>query len=408
MYGQAKTESFHSFVSSMEEGEEEEELTMKEESQQILRVLEALKQASQELQANPIGNSVDSDSPSPAIEALLQLGETESDSILASDPRLSALSRHLSDLKSLVNSLHESKRGRFTSFLTRRVRSNAISRVAGSIEAEIKAWIDREAVRGLTCHLRRLRALETPLSSREAAAIEEKLTNFHDKLAQGFDLNFQDLLLRSRIFPELEFVVCSENLPKGVRENAAYALKQLVLFNKDVFVGQVLTGQSIKALVSMRTMCSLEVISRLIRAIKSPLVDILESVGGIPSIITSLNSDDLGIKINAMECVLEIGYFGRKEAVEAMLNAGLIKMLVELQRSELGGDWKKSESGFLEKHPFASCVTRFSVQMEVGEGLRPSEKRALKQEILKRVREASDSDAEAATIIAEVLWGSSP
>nr|GME17824.1 Armadillo-like helical [Ipomoea batatas]GME20543.1 Armadillo-like helical [Ipomoea batatas] len=311
---------------------------MKEESQQILRVLEALKQASQELQANPIGNSVDSDSPSPAIEALLQLGETESDSILASDPRLSALSRHLSDLKALVSSLHESKRGRFTSFLTRRVRSNAISRVAGSIEAEIKAWIDREAVRGLTCHLRRLRALETPLSSREAAAIEEKLTNFHDKLAQGFDLNFQDLLLRSRIFPELEFVVCSENLPKGVRENAAYALKQLVLFNKDVFVGQVLTGQSIKALVSMRTMCSLEVISRLIRAIKSPLVDILESVGGIPSIMTSLNSDDLGIKINAMECVLEIGYFGRKEAVEAMLNAGLIKMLVELQRSELGGD----------------------------------------------------------------------
>jgi len=48
------------------------------------------------------------------------------------------------------------------------------------------------------------------------------------------------------------------------------------------------------------------------------------------------------------------------------------------------------------------------VQLEVGEGLRQRERRAFKQEILVRVREACVSDAEAATIIAEVLWGSSP
>lgn len=69
---------------------------------------------------------------------------------------------------------------------------------------------------------------------------------------------------------------------------------------------------------------------------------------------------------------------------------------------------KKKKKMFLEKHPFASCVARFAVQLEVGEGLRQREKRAFKQEILKRVKEASVSDAEAATIIAEVLWGSSP
>ncbi|CAK7332657.1 unnamed protein product [Dovyalis caffra] len=39
-----------------------------------------------------------------------------------------------------------------------------------------------------------------------------------------------------------------------------------------------------------------------------------------------------------MGCILEIGYFGRKEAIEAMLKEGLIKKLVELQRLELGGD----------------------------------------------------------------------
>ncbi|XP_059286117.1 uncharacterized protein LOC132039634 [Lycium ferocissimum] len=133
----------------------------------------------------------------------------------------------------------------------------------------------------------------------------------------------------------------------------------------------------------------------------------------------------------AMDCVLEIGYFGRKEAVEAMLNCGLIKKLVELQRSEVGGDlidlekahqkieeenqeqgMKKKrgyrEKRYLERHPFASCVARFAVQLEVGEGLRQREKRGFKQEILKKIREACDTDAEAATIVAEVLWGSSP
>lgn len=93
-----------------------------------------------------------------------------------------------------------------------------------------------------------------------------------------------------------------------------------------------------------------------------------------------------------------------------------MKRLVELQRSELGGglievgrfDDAKNSSLFLEEHPFASCVARLTVLVEVGEGLRQREKRALKREVLKKVREASVSDAEAASIIAEVLWGSSP
>ncbi|KAJ7982741.1 Coatomer beta subunit [Quillaja saponaria] len=108
-----------------------------------------------------------------------------------------------------------------------------------------------------------------------------------------------------------------------------------------------------------------------------------------------------------------------------------IKKLVELQRFELRGDLidlgqhsekenreatvggfvlkrESSEKKFLEQHPFASCVARFAVQLEVGDGLRQRERRAFKLGIVKRVREASISDAEAGTIVAEVLWGSSP
>lgn len=60
---------------------------------------------------------------------------------------------------------------------------------------------------------------------------------------------------------------------------------------------------------------------------------------------------------------------------------------------------------YWQKHPFASAVARFAIQLEIGQGLRQREKRALKQEILRRVREAIPSDAEVATILADVLWG---
>ncbi|CAI0629439.1 unnamed protein product [Linum tenue] len=148
----------------------------------------------------------------------------------------------------------------------------------------------------------------------------------------------------------------------------------------------------IHALVSLGTWKSVRLLCSLIKLIRSPLVDEIEYSGEIPRIIRLLDCKDQETKVMAMDCVLEMGYFGRKEAIDAMLGEGLIEKLVELQRS----------------HPFASCVARFAVQLEVGEGLRQREKRALKPEILRRVKEGCVSDAEAATIVAEVLWGSSP
>ncbi|XWS17837.1 hypothetical protein CRYUN_Cryun33cG0102600 [Craigia yunnanensis] len=82
-----------------------------------------------------------------------------------------------------------------------------------------------------------------------------------------------------------------------------------------------------------------------------------------------------------------------------MLEAGLVKKLVQLQRLEnqcngnengtINEEGAKSdpkiesdEGGYLGDCPFESCVVR--------------------------VREASVSEAESATIVVEVLWGSSP
>ncbi|KAJ7979003.1 Armadillo-like helical [Quillaja saponaria] len=391
-----------------------------EDGPRVLKVLEALKQASHELQTHPSHKL--HESHSSAIKALLEL-ENESDKILSKDPNLSALSQHLTDLKTLVESLQKSGGHSLRSFLSRRISTYSISRIAGSIESEIQAWIDREIIDNLT------RALEDPF--RDEDKLVTLLIQFEERVSQGFSRKLQDLVLESKLFSLLESVLCNPNYSKRIREHSAFGIAALIRFNKDVFVGHVLMGATVRVLIAMASTQSIEVLCSLIRSIKSPLVDEIESNGEIPKIISFLNFQDLQMQVLGLDCVLEIGYFGRKEAVDTMLKEGLIKKLVELQISELGGDlidlgWhtekenrevsvvglvgkrESREKRFIDKHPFASCVARFSVQLEVGEGLRQREKRAFKQEIVRRVREASVSDAEAATIVAEVLWGSSP
>ncbi|KAJ6759039.1 ARMADILLO-TYPE FOLD PROTEIN-RELATED [Salix koriyanagi] len=385
-----------------------EDPSSKQEITRVLKVLEALKQASHELHTLPSTNVIESDS----IKALLEL-ETESDTFLSKDPRLSTLSQQLTKLKSLVDTLQKSCGHGLGSFLTRRFLIQSISRVAGSIESEIQAWIDRESIESL------IKGLNEPLQTEEDDLVS-LLSQFEGRVSQGFSRELQDLVLKSKIFCLLERVLCNPNCSKKVREQCAFVVSALIRFNKDVFAGQVLMGPLIHGLVSMTSLESMKVLCSLIKSIKSPLVDEIESNGEIPKIISFLDYKDLQWRIVAMDCILEIGYFGRKEAIEAMLTEGLIMKLVELQRSELCGDLidtgmsddekdrSRGENKFSESHPFASCVARFAVQLEVGEGLRQREKRAFKQEILKRVREACVSDAEAATIVAEVLWGSSP
>ncbi|KAG6589816.1 hypothetical protein SDJN03_15239, partial [Cucurbita argyrosperma subsp. sororia] len=392
----------------------------KDDSPRVLRVLEALKQASHELQAHPSPRSGKFNSP--AIKALLEL-EVESDKILSSDPNLLTLAQHLGNLKALVETLQKCRGYGLRSFLTRRFATNSVSQVAGLIEAEIQAWIDRESLESL------VRGLKEP--SDDENELIKLLVQFENRLAQGFNRELQDLMLKSKVFSFLESIVCDSNLSKTIREHSAYAIGAMVRFNKDVFVGQVLMGPTIHALVQMASSHSLKVLCSLIRLIRSPLVEEIESNGDIPKIISLLNCHDLQIRVLAMDCIIEIGYYGRKETVDTMLEEDLIDRLVELQRSELGGDLiglgkhtaeesrevaagevegrrESREKRFLESHPFASCVAKFAVQLEVGEGLRKREKRAIKPEILRRVRKACVSDAEAATIIAEVLWGSSP
>ncbi|KAL7093440.1 hypothetical protein ACP275_11G041100 [Erythranthe tilingii] len=374
--------------------EEREEPEAMDTHQRLFKILEALNRVSHDFQ--PSHDSPDSDSS--AIKALLEL-RTASASLPFS------LSQQLSRLVDSVQELHNSKPSKhgLVSFVAHRVRSHEVSRLAAGIESELRSLIDGETVSNLTKTLSAIRCCpaNSPPSF-DADKLFDKITLLQERLSQGFDIQLQDLLLKSGVFAELEWVLCNPCFSITIRDKAAIAMKELVLFNKDVFVGSVLVGGGVNALISMNSPSSLQVLSSLIKAIKSPLVEEIESSGGILKIVDYL-SEESETRATALNCLMEIGFFGRKEAVEAMINGGLIKKLVELQRSDETTNKSTKES------PFERCVARFAVQIEMGEGLRQREKRALKQVILNRVREACVSDpAECATIISEVLWGSSP
>lgn len=380
-----------------------------EDHRKLLRVLEAAKRASRDLQNKPV--SVNYDSNSTIIEPLLEL-EIEAQTILSTLPYLFNLSQHLQTLKSLLRDLEQFKGYSFRSIFRRRLITREISRVASSIEAELQAWIDRESVAIM------LRTLD---ESTDEDAMLKLMNKFVTRVSLGFDRDLQNLILKTKIFEIFEAMLCDSNYSKRIREQSALAIAALVRFNKNVFVGLVLMGPTIRALISMASNCSIQVLSTLIKLIRSPLVDEIESNGEIPKIISLLSYDDLLIRAAAIDCILEIGYCGRKEAVEAMIEGGVIEKLMELQRMEDRRDSNETESnseneevsverqtGLLGNSPFASCVARFSIQLEVGEGLSKNEKKVFKLEILRRVREASSSEAEAASVVAEVLWGSSP
>ncbi|XP_004508443.1 uncharacterized protein [Cicer arietinum] len=353
---------------------------------QLIQVLEALKQASQNIQTNP---------DSPSIKPLFQLH-----TILSTD---SNLSQHLNKLKTVIDSLHNSK-PTLRSFLTRPLSTHSISKLASSIQSELQSWIDRETIQ----------TLSNTLSNNYNHQHEfiSLLTRFTHRVSQGFNRELQQLVLKFKLFSSLESILFDAKCSHLVREHAGFAIAALIRFNKDVFVGEVLMSPTVQALVSMASVGSIEVLCSLIRSIRSPIVDEIESNGEIPNIIVLLTSKDVKLSVLAMECVLEIGYFGRKEAVEGMLKEGVVEKLVELQRLEVSELKKEEEQEKCvnggKMSPFGNCVAKFAVQLEVGEGLRQREKRAFKAEILVRVREACVSDAESATIVAEVLWGTSP
>ncbi|XP_042991476.1 uncharacterized protein LOC122318303 isoform X2 [Carya illinoinensis] len=385
------------------------EVDQGKENQSVLILLETLKKASKDLQSNSIFLTNNNDSKI-TVEILSRVVEAEAATVLPSDPKLLNISQLLCNLKTLLEKLEKFQGYGLKSILHRQITNYKISQVAFTTEAEIQSFLDRNIVQILARTLK------------ESADEDKKvrvLIEFKNRVCQGFDRAFQHLILRAKVFSILESLLCNSTCSKRARDHAALVVDALVRFNRNVFVGLVLMGPTVGALISMGSCRSAKVLCSLITFIRTPLVDEMESNGEIPRIINLLSSEDLSIRAAALDCILELAYFGREEVILAMLGEDLVRKLVELQRLENGSgvlekenggtyvgtesDTKLDEKGSknMENHPFESCVTRFAVQVEVGEGLSSIEKREVKLEILRRVRETSISDAESATIEAE-------
>ncbi|KAG5048399.1 hypothetical protein AAZX31_04G063800 [Glycine max] len=360
----------------------------------LLTLLNSLKEASKVLHTttNPFSFHSRTDSRA-AIDTLLDLEAKAHATLSSVDPTLRNLSRMLSSLRTLIDKLHKHHGYSPRSLLHRYVTAYKISHLARAVESQIQSYIDRLNIRDL---------VDTLQDQQQQQQQQVKvLVEFRQRLSQGFDLEFQDLVLRAKVFTLLECMLFENSSSERVKEEAAMTIAALVKFNKNVFVGLVLMGPTIKALIAMASGCSVRVLSSLIRFIRSPLVDEILCSGEIPKIVGFLRSRDLGLRVAALDCVLELGYIGRREVVEAMLKIGLVEILMDLQREE---GCCESDCDFA----FECCVSRFAIQVEVGEGLSGEEKREVKSEILRIVKEASKSEAEFATVSAEILWGSSP
>ncbi|TKW42093.1 hypothetical protein SEVIR_1G361400v4 [Setaria viridis] len=404
-----------------------------EEGEGFLRVLRALRDAARRVEAG--------EGRGPALQALLAL-EAGADDLLAGDPNLSALRRLLYRLRALSCSVDlcgagEEGGGVIGSLRAQCRRCGArrgIARVAGAVAGEIQAWIDRETIARLVAELRRSEGGGGADAARALLAeLEARLLSVGQ-----FDPRLQRALLQHGVFAAVEAKLGDP----AVCDGCAAAVLALVRFNKDVFVGPVLMGPAVGALVAAASgsPAPLRALNGLVAAIRSPLVDELHARGEVPRLVALLCAPDPRVRTLALEFALRVGYYGRKEVVDALLAEGLVKRLLCLQRSDdLGGSLADADDPYCSpkakpdakgvsllarllgrrceddgaaalasERPFASAVARFAVQVEVGEGLSPREKRAAKLEILRRAREAAVSPAEEATVLAEVLWGATP
>ncbi|KAK3211869.1 hypothetical protein Dsin_016575 [Dipteronia sinensis] len=85
----------------------------------------------------------------------------------------------------------------------------------------------------------------------------EVLIEFVKRLSNGFDGDFQDLILKAKVFSIFELLLCDFTCSKRVREHVSLAIEALVNFNRNVFVGLVLMGPTIQALINMNSSCSI-------------------------------------------------------------------------------------------------------------------------------------------------------
>eukprot|EP00249_Psilotum_nudum_P022836 c28654_g1_i1 orf=1113-2363(+) len=308
------------------------------------------------------------------------------------------------------------------------VLGDEMERIAHSIESEVQSWLDQHDIGQLGKLL---------CNGSEDAKVKA-ISDFEAFARKGYDPQLQETILSSGLVEILASLLEPNAATLRVQREAASALSTVVHFNKDIFVGLMLMAGLVEKLLNMLSFGSEDLslvavctLSSLTFAGKGAIVDEIQSKGGVKKLIDLLDGKSRPLQRAAMDCIFEIAYYGRREVVETMLEQGVMKKLAWLQCSvddgleqidlvdskgnavgsqDSNSDKMEADSivipvqGNMQKNPFANAVSRFALQLGVSAGLRKREKRALKQEILRRVKDVMPDDAEVADVTAEVLW----
>ena len=149
----------------------------------LLTLLNSLKEASKVLHTttNPFSFHSRTDSRA-AIDTLLDLEAKAHATLSSVDPTLRNLSR------TLIDKLHKHHDYSPRSLLHHHVTTYKISHLARAIESQILSYIDRLNIRDL---------VHTLQQQQQQVKV---LVEFRQRLSQGFDLEFQDLILRAKVF----------------------------------------------------------------------------------------------------------------------------------------------------------------------------------------------------------------
>ncbi|MQM00438.1 hypothetical protein Taro_033168 [Colocasia esculenta] len=215
-----------------------------------------------------------------------------------------------------------------------RSKCKEISRVAGSIKSEIQSWIDCESVGRLVSALWKLTWSSSSLPAAEEDALVGFLRVFEERLSRGFNRGLQDVVLRLGAFPTIAAVLATPFVDLRLREGWA-----MVRFNHD------LSSLVLRSLVAMRMPSTMRVLQYLVAAIKIALVDEMHADGQFPGIVGFLSSPDTNMAVAALDLLLQVAYYVRKEAVDCKIEASIVKWLVVLQRSDLGGSLIEMDEG---------------------------------------------------------------
>ncbi|KAH7438401.1 hypothetical protein KP509_04G013500 [Ceratopteris richardii] len=264
----------------------------------------------------------------------------------------------------------------YVASISSKIRGSEIERIGQSMETELQSWLDQQTVRKVADVISK--------GSSEAEQVHT-INSFRELVQKGYNAVLQDTILSA-----------------GLVEKLAGLLVPVV--NNMLSVGQTIVADEIFA-------CD-----------------------GVSKIVELLDHDSRALQLAVMDCIFELAYCGRVHVVNLLFQLEVIKKLAllqennatkedmfasaesdknkstEEQESPLGGSSdsfiliQTQEKGSVEEGSFKDAVTKFALHLSIGTGLRKREKRALKQEFLKQIKEVLKDDTEVANITAEVLW----